>query len=63
MEVHIYNVRAESEAGLIIMSQTYNDNIRPKQQDTQLGILKIYVFWWITQQRILGTGKSAAGVM
>ena len=44
MEVHIYNVRAESEAGLIIMSQTYNDNIRPKQQDTQLGILNIYVF-------------------
>ena len=45
------------------MSQTYSDNIkRPKPQDTQLGILKIYTFCRKIQQRALGPGESAAGV-
>ena len=45
------------------MSQTYNDNIkRPKPQDTQLGILKIYPFCWKIQQRNLDPGESATGV-
>ena len=46
------------------MSQTYNENIkRPKLQDTQPGILKIYAFWLKIQQRDLGSGGSTAGVM
>ena len=45
------------------MSQRYNDNIkRPKLQDTQLGILKIYVFCQKIQQRVSGPGESAGGV-
>ena len=37
------------------MSQTYNDNIeKPKPQDTQLGILKIHVFFQKLQQRVSG---------
>ena len=45
------------------MSQTYNDNIkRPKLQDTQLGISKIYLFCQKIQQRSSGPGESAAGV-
>ena len=36
------------------MSQTYYDNIKkPKLQDTQLGILKIYAFCQKIQQRAL----------
>ena len=36
MEVHIYSVKAKSQADT---SQRYNDFIkRPKPQDTQLGI-------------------------
>ena len=39
MEVHIYSVKAKSQAGN--MSQRCNDNInRSKPQDTQLGILR-----------------------
>ena len=35
------------------MSQTYYDNIKkPKLQDTQLGILKIYAFCQKIQQRV-----------
>ena len=45
------------------MSQRYNDNIRPKPQDTQLGILKIYAFCWKIQQRASGPGEGAAGIM
>ena len=46
------------------MSQRYNDNIkRPKLQDTQLGILNIYVFCREVEQRASGPGKSAAGVI
>ena len=45
------------------MSQRYNDNTkRPKLQDTQLGMLKFYVFCWKIQQRASGPGESAAGV-
>ena len=40
MEVHMYSVKAESQAGN--MSQRYNEDVkRSKPQDTQLGILKI----------------------
>ena len=43
MEIHIFNVKAKSQAGN--MSQRYSDNInRPKPQDTQIGILRIYAF-------------------
>ena len=46
------------------MSQRYSENIkRPKPQDTQLGILKIYAFCWKIQQRASGPGKSTAGIM
>ena len=45
------------------MSQTYNGNIkRPKLQDTQLGILKIYTICQKIQQRGLGPGDSTAVV-
>ena len=45
------------------MSQRYNENIkRPKPQDTQLCILKIYAFCWKTQQRASGPGEIAVGV-
>ena len=38
-EVHIYSVKAKSQAGNV--NQIYNDNIkRPKLQDIPLGILK-----------------------
>ena len=43
MEIHICNVKAKSQAGN--MSQRYSDSInRPKPQDTQIGILRIYAF-------------------
>ena len=46
------------------MSQRCNDNIkRPKPQDTQLGILKIYTFCQKIQQRVLRPGESTARVM
>ena len=46
------------------MSQRYNDNIkRPKLQDIQLGILKIYAYFRKIQQRVSGPGASTAGVM
>ena len=42
----------------------YNDNTkRPKLQDTQLGILKIYGFCQKIQQEASGSVESAAGVM
>ena len=45
------------------MSQTYHDNIKkPKLQDTQLGILKIYAFCQKIQQRASCPGESPAGV-
>ena len=45
------------------MSQTYYDNIKkPKLQDTQLGILKIYAFCQKIQQRTSCPGESPAGV-
>ena len=45
------------------MSQTYYDNIKkPKLQDTQLGILKIYTFCQNIQQRALCPRESTAGV-
>ena len=45
------------------MSQRYNDNIkRPKLQDTQLGILKFYVFCEEIQQRAWCPGESGAEV-
>ena len=46
------------------MSQRYKDNIiRPKLQDTQLGILKNYAFYRKIQQRASGLAESTAGVM
>ena len=46
------------------MSQRHNDNIKkPKPQDVQLGILKIYIFYEKTQQRALGPADSIAGVI
>ena len=45
------------------MSQRYYDNTkRPKPQETQLGIRRIYAFCWKIQQRASGPGESAAGV-
>ena len=45
------------------MSQRYNDKTkRPKSQDAQLGILKIYTFCQKIQQRALVLGDSGAGV-
>ena len=58
----IQTVKAKSQTAN--MSQQYNDNIkRPKLQDTQLGILKIYTFCRKIQQRASGLGESTAGVM
>ena len=46
------------------MSQRYNGKTkRPKLQDTQLGILKIFVFCQKIDWRSLGPGESGAGVM
>ena len=45
------------------MSQTYDNTKRPKPQDIQLGILKIYAFCWKIQQKVSGPGESAAGVV
>ena len=46
------------------MTQRYNDNTKtPKPQHSQLGFLKIYTFCWKKQQKALGLGESAAGVM
>ena len=46
------------------MSQRYNENIkRPKLQDIQLGILKIYAFYRRIQQKALGPEESAACVV
>ena len=46
------------------MSQRYDDNTkRPKpKKKVQLGILKIYAFYWKIQQRALGPGESTAGI-
>ena len=45
------------------MNQRYNDYVkRPKPQDTQLGILKIYAFYQKIQQRTSGPGENTAGV-
>ena len=42
------------------MSQQYNHNSkRPKPQDTQLGILKLYIF---PENSALGPWESAVGV-
>ena len=44
MKVHVYSVKAKSQAGYI-MSQRYNDNTeRPKLKENQLGILEVYTF-------------------
>ena len=46
------------------MSQRHNGNTkRPDLKGNQLGIFKIYAFCWKIQQRALGPGESAAGVM
>ena len=46
------------------MSQRYNDSTKmPQLKENQPGILKIYAFCWKIQQRGLGPGDSAAGVM
>ena len=45
------------------MSQRYSDNIkRPKPQDTELGVLKFFAFYWKIQQKASGPGESSAEV-
>ena len=45
------------------MSQRYNDNTKkPKLNETQPGILKIYICCWKIQQKGLSAGESAAGI-
>ena len=45
------------------MRQTYYDNIKkPKLQDIQLGILKIYAFYQKIEQRASCPGGSTVGV-
>ena len=45
------------------MSQRYNDNTeRPKLEENQLGILKVYAFCQKVQERASGPRESAAGV-
>ena len=45
------------------MSQTYYDNIKkPKLQDTQLEISKIYAFYKKIQQKASSPGESTVGV-
>ena len=44
------------------MSQRY-DKKRPKSQDIQLVILKLYTFYRKTQQGLSDPGESVAGVM
>ena len=62
MKVHVYSVKAKSQAGYI-MSQRYNDNTeRPKLKENQLGILEVYTFCQKVQPRASGPGESAAGV-
>ena len=61
MEVHIYSVKVKSQAGNIWAKHKMTTQ-RPKPQDTQLGILKIYAFSLKIQQRASCPGESAAGV-
>ena len=62
MEVHIYSVKAKSQAGNIWIR--YNDNTkRPKPKENQLGILNIHAVCWKIQQTVSGPGGSFAGVM
>ena len=61
------NGSAHTVLKLKIKQVTYesklNDNIkRPKPEENQLGILKIYTFCWKIQQRASGPGESAADV-
>ena len=61
MEVHMYSVKAKSQAGKIWVK--HNDNMkRPKLQDIPLGILKTYAFCRKLQRRPSGPGESTAGV-
>ena len=58
MDVRIYSVKANSQAGNItayIMTTQ-----RPKPQDIELGILKIYALCLKIQQGTSGPGESAA---
>ena len=50
MEVHIYSVKAKSQAG------------NQRDNNTRLEILKIYAFCQKNQQRASGSGESTAGV-
>ena len=61
MEAHIYSVKVKSQASNIWAKDKMTTQ-RPKPQDTQLGILKIYAFSLKIQQRALCPGESAAGV-
>ena len=63
MEVHIYSVKPKSQTGNIWVKDIKNDNTkRPKPKETQLGILKIYVFCQKIQQRALGPGVGYVGL-
>ena len=50
MEVHIYTVKAMSQAGNIWVKDIMMTQNRPKLKENQPGILKIYAFCQIIQQ-------------
>ena len=54
MEVHIYRVKTQSQTGNIGVKDLTKK--RPKSQDIQLVIFKIYTFCWKIQQRLSGPG-------
>ena len=59
MEVHMYSVKAKSQARKIWVSQTYNDIMKwPNLQDILPGILITYAFSQKLQWRVSGPGKS-----
>ena len=59
MEVHIYSIKAKSQGG---NSEIMSIQKRPKLNENQLCILKIYAFCQKIQQRALVSGEITAGV-
>ena len=61
MEVHTDRLRVRIEQ--VLLSQRYNYSTkRPKLKENQLGILKIYAFCQINQQRASAPAESTAEV-
>ena len=54
MQAHIYSVKAKSQVGNIWVKDIMATKKRPKPQDTQIGILKIYSFCQKIQQKASG---------